>query len=511
MRNLYLSMALTVLGTGVVGCAGSEPGDASAASNEAVAETTEALVNVLGVDDVSSGTAIDNRYPGVTFSEPLAGGHVYAAKALTGNSNVITIHNPNDPNWGAANAPVFAAEEGAVDATFATLQQSVSIDALLVAASNSAGSNYRPYFQAFNAAGQTLTTVYYPATQPAGWKTLTITRPTADIKRIRFSSQNNWQNLSGCPANCPSRSNRGHYGEFDNLRYDDGTGANSGYLGCFIDNPGRALPINLIAMNATVTSCLALARSKGYAYAGLQAGGQCFVGNRLGFDRADPQDCTTLCAANTSQYCGGDWRNSMYATGIKPVPGATGKYLGCYVDDPNRDLQVLIYESGATVESCVAAAQARGLRYAGLQWYGACFAGNTLRYGPANASECNTPCDANSNEMCGGSYRNSVYDTGVVAPPAVPANAYRGCFTDDWSRALPVQLMPNGATVESCVAAARAAGYTYAGLQAQGQCFVGNSLGFAEVSSSECSSVCEANPNQYCGGSFRNSVWSTLQ
>lgn len=72
--------------------------------------------------------------------------------------------------------------------------------------------------------------------------------------------------------------------------------------------------------------------------------------------------------------------------------------------------------SGATVESCVAAAQASGLRYAGLQYYGWCFGGDVLGYVQAAESECNTPCTTNSAQICGGSYRNSVYEIGSSAP-----------------------------------------------------------------------------------------------
>ena len=64
-----------------------------------------------------------------------------------------------------------------------------------------------------------------------------------------------------------------------------------------------------------------------------------------------------------------------------------------------------------TVESCVAAARREGYAYAGLQWQGQCYAGNTLPPTKAADAECNTPCIANSTETCGGGWRNSVYAT----------------------------------------------------------------------------------------------------
>jgi hypothetical protein len=508
MKNLGFAAIIACLATSFAGCTGTEEN----AIEETTATTSEALVRALTFDDVPSGTIIDTRYTGVTFTEPLYKGHVYAVEGLSGNGNVISIHDPNDPKWGSIASSNFAAEEGAVDATFTTLQTTVSIDAQLIEAIEAVGRiDRKPYLQAFNAAGSMIAQVNYPDIKPIGWRTLTISRASAEIKRIRFSSQNNWAGLTGCPSatGCPTRMYTGHYAEFDNLRFEDGTAATSGYVGCYQDDPGRALPVQLIAMHATITDCINTARSKGFAYAGLQAGDQCFAGNQLGLVKLADSACSTPCTADTTQKCGGDWVNSIYATGVSPVPGPSGKYLGCYVDSSTRALPIQIYDGDGTVESCVAAAQLRGLKYAGLQWYGQCFGGNTAPSTIATAAECNTPCTSNPNETCGGSYRNSVYDTGATPPPAVPATAYKGCWTDDWARALPVMLIGSAATVESCVAAAKSAGYTYAGLQDGGGCQAGNALGYTQVADSECSSRCIANSNEYCGAPFRNSIWTT--
>lgn len=288
------------------------------------------------------------------------------------------------------------------------------------------------------------------------------------------------------------------------------------YQGCFSDDEGRALPVMLMPENATVETCAAAAKTRLFAYAGLQSGGQCFAGNVLGHVRtSDETKCGTSCTAAPGEKCGGTWFNSIYATGIVPSAPRTGTYVGCFTDSSQRALPVQITSSGATVESCVTAAYARGLRYAGLQFYGQCFAGNTLGYtqvADPNHTACNTKCDANQNEYCGGAWLNSVYDTGTPTPPAVPPSSSRGCWSDDGARALPVSPIPTGATVESCVAAARAMGFAYAGLQDHGQCFAGNVLGRTQVADTNhatCNARCDANPTEWCGGSWLNSIWST--
>src|SRR4030095_14017643 len=53
--------------------------------------------------------------------------------------------------------------------------------------------------------------------------------------------------------------------------------------------------------------------------------------------------------------------------------------------------------------------------YAGVQWYGECFCGQTIAYEQRPDSECNTPCNGDPSKMCGGAWRNSIYLTGAGA------------------------------------------------------------------------------------------------
>ncbi len=402
------------------------------ASNEAsaVAQVQTALTVARTFDGLANGTVIDNYYAGVTFREALAGGHVYA-DALGGSEagNVISTWLPVGRTGIYATA--FAAEEGAVDATFSTLQRTVSIDARLLMPVEYLTTIKKPYLQAFDAAGNYIsgTTVYYDATPCAdvlgggcGWQTLIIRRASADIKRVRFSSQNNFAgtNCTVGKAGCPNRIYGGFYGQFDNLRYDDGTGSQPPSVGCFVsyqDGIGRALPTQLIASGATIESCAAAARSAGYTYAGVQYYGQCYAGNAVAFARAPDGDCSTPCTANAAEMCGGVWRNGIYPTGVgTATTGTAAFYRGCYVsyqDGAGLALPTLLQGSGATIESCQAAARAAGFKYAGVQYFGQCYGGNAIAFTKAPDSDCNTPCTANGGEMCGGTWRNSIYATGL--------------------------------------------------------------------------------------------------
>lgn len=114
--------------------------------------------------------------------------------------------------------------------------------------------------------------------------------------------------------------------------------------------------------------------------------------------------------------------------------GVSGTYVGCWTDSSSRALPAFL--GGAfDVGRCVNTARQQGYAYAGLQWYGECWAGNELRHDRAAESDCNTPCGANPSQICGGGYRNSVYATGARD---VDADA----VSDDMEAALAGALMP---------------------------------------------------------------------
>jgi hypothetical protein len=93
----------------------------------------------------------------------------------------------------------------------------------------------------------------------------------------------------------------------------------TGYVGCFADDPSRVLP-SYLGSGLTIEGCEQAAHDSGFAYAGLEYGGQCFAGN--GIDglqqKGQTPNCEMTCAANTSEYCGGNWALSVYRVGNAP-------------------------------------------------------------------------------------------------------------------------------------------------------------------------------------------------
>ena len=98
-----------------------------------------------------------------------------------------------------------------------------------------------------------------------------------------------------------------------------GGGMPAGYVGCFTDDGNRALPAHQ-GGSYGIQACVDTCRNQGYAYAGSQWYDQCFCGNTLGYSQVSDAECNTPCNAGGG-YCGGAWRNSIYATGASSPCG----------------------------------------------------------------------------------------------------------------------------------------------------------------------------------------------
>ena len=165
----------------------------------------------------------------------------------------------------------------------------------------------------------------------------------------------------------------------------------------------------------SVGKCYRLCKSKKFKFFGVQAGNECWCGNHYGrYGRRDKRECRSQCNGDKTTYCGGGWRNDVYATGLEEH--AVGvSFLGCFRDNGHRDLPVVHNANHETTKAyCLNFCKARGYRYFGLQAGFQCTCGNKYgNFGRVAVKECSTRCRGDSRRTCGGSWRNAVYSTGI--------------------------------------------------------------------------------------------------
>ena len=89
-------------------------------------------------------------------------------------------------------------------------------------------------------------------------------------------------------------------------------------IGCFKDDTQRDLTgFSMTSELLTVELCVDTCRGRGFLFAGLEEGNQCFCGNSVGrYGTADPSTCNSTCAGNVNQACGGYWRLDVLFIGM---------------------------------------------------------------------------------------------------------------------------------------------------------------------------------------------------
>ncbi|KAK0662016.1 WSC domain-containing protein [Lasiodiplodia hormozganensis] len=201
--------------------------------------------------------------------------------------------------------------------------------------------------------------------------------------------------------------------------------------GCYVDGAGgaRAFPTQIYS-NSSNTPCLCASacREKGFKYAGTQYGTECWCGSSLPTTTAPASDCSSACAGDARQKCGGGFRLSVTDdTAWTQRFFARQAYGGwslvsCYQDnvDGKRTLATNVAigdASAATIAKCLDACAAGGFAYCGAEYYYECYGGASK---PADSlvvadatdpllAGCNYACSGNSTEACGGANKLLVY------------------------------------------------------------------------------------------------------
>ncbi|WWD04019.1 hypothetical protein V865_002082 [Kwoniella europaea PYCC6329] len=364
-------------------------------------------------------------------------------------------------------------------------------------------------------------------------------------------------------------------------------------VGCIVDNTNsRALPgvSSTNANNNTIQGCVSSCASKGYLFAGVEYGQECWCSNTATLTSAASTDCNMVCPGDIWSTCGGSSRINVYRSANAPTDGqptplpdsslpSGWSSLGCMVDDQsNRALNGgSTTSSSNTVQSCISSCASKGFTYAGVEYGQECWCGKTARL-TAASSGCDVACSGDKSHVCGGSNRLNVYvaksatsssssstssvkpttatstskvpvttsttskaasstskapvttstttskagtsttttkasTTSSSAPSAttsLPAGwVSRGCYVDSSSaRVLDGNVFESQSdmTYASCINICTGKGYSYAGLEYGSQCYCGNNLVKPTSVTTGCDKPCAGDSKALCGGYNRITV-----
>ncbi|KAK6535751.1 hypothetical protein TWF281_000003 [Arthrobotrys megalospora] len=194
------------------------------------------------------------------------------------------------------------------------------------------------------------------------------------------------------------------------------TSGNLVSIGCYTDSTAaRGFPHMLSESGMSVARCGEIAAN--YKYAAVEYGVECHYGNVIaGSSQPTDTGCDMGCGGKLSELCGGGGRMNVYENTAYQSDNDWVSQ-GCYTDSTeSRSLQYSYVDyNGMMVEICLD--KAKGYAYAGLEYYGECYWGNTLSASSQPASSgCDKHCAGNPNTNCGGRGRISLYRNNKITP-----------------------------------------------------------------------------------------------
>ncbi|XP_039110467.1 WSC domain-containing protein 1 isoform X2 [Hyaena hyaena] len=173
------------------------------------------------------------------------------------------------------------------------------------------------------------------------------------------------------------------------------------YVGCFSDS-GRdrtlkgAVFFDLRKM--TVSRCQDACAERSYVYAGLEAGAECYCGNRLPVTSVGPEACNHECKGEKGSACGGVGRLSVYR--VQELQPSSRKrrtvaYRGCFrlPENGTHSFPDSLAQPNATVEACSGFCSQKPLPPLpprSSRWP-SCGAGTATAPTPRPSSACGTP------------------------------------------------------------------------------------------------------------------------
>ncbi|XP_047403016.1 WSC domain-containing protein 1 isoform X2 [Sciurus carolinensis] len=132
------------------------------------------------------------------------------------------------------------------------------------------------------------------------------------------------------------------------------------YLGCFRDE-GQERTLKGVVFydlrKMTVTHCQDACAERSYVYAGLEAGADCYCGNRLPALRVAPKECNQECKGEKGTVCGAVDRLSVYRVDAllsSSRKRRTATYRGCFrlPENITYTFPTSLVEANVTVETC---------------------------------------------------------------------------------------------------------------------------------------------------------------
>lgn len=136
--------------------------------------------------------------------------------------------------------------------------------------------------------------------------------------------------------------------------------------------------------------------------------------------KVDGNNCNSTCSGGSEHVCAADRSHyNVFTTGLHTKTVAGHYFMGCFVDDPNKEHQKVMasvdLSSTNTPYICSKHCDGGGFRYFGLSYSRLCWCGNAPPEDRLRSSDnnlCAQQCTGDANKYCGGVLITAVYRIG---------------------------------------------------------------------------------------------------
>ncbi|KAM9625552.1 sialate:O-sulfotransferase 2 [Morphnus guianensis] len=158
-----------------------------------------------------------------------------------------------------------------------------------------------------------------------------------------------------------SRALRGRSGREKEEDRGKGWGHTSRYIGCYVDNTRRRTLRGVSFFDykkMTVFRCQDNCAERGYLYAGLEFGAECYCGHKVQASNASESECNMECKGERSNICGGVNRLSIYRLELAQESArryGSAIFRGCFRRPDNVSIALPVSQLmlNMSVDKCV--------------------------------------------------------------------------------------------------------------------------------------------------------------
>lgn len=110
------------------------------------------------------------------------------------------------------------------------------------------------------------------------------------------------------------------------------------YMGCYNDNPIQPIITTQLGNVHNQLECINAGQKAEYKYVALQSGSECLASNKLDFKNMDlvpRKNCNIVCDETTAGFCGGVFKNQIYATSL--IGAAGNGHIDALLNSPEQN------------------------------------------------------------------------------------------------------------------------------------------------------------------------------